>query len=113
MTVPQLYRKITLTSYDETLRYRDGTLDDGHWHASPFAMGLSALATRKASTLVEDLTLDGDWHEHIPEQYRNRRLPDGLIMLNIAIRAVIERCSKLLSFKYVCKLLRETYGLCC
>lgn len=99
MTLPQLYRNITLTSYDETQRLRNTVPNDGLWHASPFAMGLNVLITRKTATLVQSLSLQGDWREHDLEDYKNQRLPDGSVMLNIAIRAAVDHCSKLQAFK--------------
>lgn len=100
MTLPQLYRKIVLTSYDETVQYRDN-FDDSLWHASPFSMGLMALATRKAAALVEELTVEGDFREHELDLYKNRRLPDSSVLLNISIRGAIDRCVKLESFRWV------------
>ena len=102
MTTPRLYKQITLTSYDESLRTREDLdlQDDGLWHASPFAMGLGALVTRKHAGLVQCLKLEGVFREHELDQYKNRRLPDGSVMLNLAIRAAIDRCTQLQSFTY-------------
>ncbi|KMU74157.1 hypothetical protein CISG_04086 [Coccidioides immitis RMSCC 3703] len=50
MTLPQLYKNITLTSYDK-IRYRDD-LPEGCGSASPFSMGLNAIVTRNVASLI-------------------------------------------------------------
>lgn len=98
MAQPQLYKKITLTSYD-TIRYRDD-LPEGYGSASPFSMGLNALVTRNIAGLVQSLCLQGQWREHDLEEYSKvGRVPDGSMMLNIAVRAAIDRCTNLTSFR--------------
>jgi len=98
MAQPQLYRKITLTSYD-TIRYRDN-LPEGFGSASPFTMGLNALVTRNIAGLVQSLSLQGEWRDHDLEEYAQAgRLSDGSMMLNIAVRAAIDRCINLTSFR--------------
>src|SRR5277367_1280304 len=62
MALPQLYKHITLCSYD-TIRYKDD-VPEGCGSASPFAMGLNALVTRNAAVLVRSLALQGFWNEH-------------------------------------------------
>lgn len=98
MAVPQLYRDIVLTSY-QNIRYKDD-VPEGFGDASPFSMGLNALVTRKTGELVRSLCLQGEWREHDLEEYsRAGRVPDGSMMVNIAVRAAVDRCSQLESFK--------------
>ena len=99
MTLPQLYRNISLTSYD-TIRYRDDQ-PEGQGSASPFAMGLNALVSRNVASLVRTLSLQGDWREHDLQEYsRVGRVPDDAMMLNIAVRAAIDKCAQLESFRW-------------
>ena len=100
MTLPQLYRKITLTSYDG-VRYKDSDgLPEGVGNASPFSMGLNALVTRNVAALVHVLVLRGNWREHDLKEYsRCGRVPDDAMMLNIAVRAAVDRCANLETFK--------------
>lgn len=99
MTLPQLYKNISLTSYD-TIRYRDDQ-PEGQGSASPFAMGLNALVSRNVATLVHSLSLQGDWREHDLKEFSMvGRVPDDAMMLNICVRAAIDRCTQLESFKW-------------
>jgi hypothetical protein len=95
-----LYEKITLSSYD-TIRYKDER-PEGLGSSSPFAMGLNALVTRNVATLVRSLTLQGQWKEHDLQEFSSAgRVPDDAMMLNIAVRAAVDRCTGLESFKLV------------
>ncbi|KAJ5497080.1 hypothetical protein N7463_009067 [Penicillium fimorum] len=99
MALPQLYRSLTLTSYDK-IRYR-GEQPEGIGSASPFTMGLNAIITRPYATLVQSITLKGDWKEHELEEYaRVGRVPDASMLLNIAARAAIDRMTNLESFHW-------------
>ncbi|KAJ5200304.1 hypothetical protein N7491_008895 [Penicillium cf. griseofulvum] len=99
MALPQLYRSLTLTSYDK-IRYR-GEQPEGIGSASPFTMALNALVTRSYATLVQSITLRGEWKEHQLEEYaRVGRVTDGSMLLNIAARAAIDRMPNLESFHW-------------
>ncbi|RHZ68063.1 hypothetical protein CDV55_106488 [Aspergillus turcosus] len=99
MALPQLYKHITLTSYDK-IRYR-GDEPEGIGSASPFSMGLNAVITRPYASLVRSLTLRGDWRENeLEEHARVGRVPDSSMMLNIAVRAAVDRMTELESFSW-------------
>ncbi|PYI26486.1 hypothetical protein BP00DRAFT_381732 [Aspergillus indologenus CBS 114.80] len=99
MTLPQLYRNITLTSYDK-IRYRDDQ-PEGMGSASPFSMGLNAVITRPYANLVRSLTLRGNWREsELEEHARVGRVPDSSMMLNIAVRAAVDKMPDLESFSW-------------
>lgn len=99
MALPQLYRCLTLTSYDR-IRYR-GEQPEGIGSGSPFTMGLNAVITRPYATLVRSMTLRGDWKEHeLEEHARVGRVPDSSMMLNIAVRAAVDRMTSLESFSW-------------
>ena len=99
MCLPQLYRDIILYSYD-TIRYKDDRAE-GCGSASPFSMGLNVLVTRPVANLVRSLALQGKWREHDSQEYTAAgRIPDDAMMLNIAVRAAIDRCTGLESFKW-------------
>lgn len=99
MALPQLYRSLTLTSYDK-IRYRDEQ-PEGIGSASPFTMGLNAIITRPYATLVRSMTLRGEWKEHELEEYaRVGRVPDSSMLLNIAARAALDRMTNLESFHW-------------
>lgn len=64
-------------------------------------MGLSALVTRNVAGLIRSLTLRGDWKEEgLQEHAMVGRVPDSSMMLNIAVRAAIEKTTALESFRY-------------
>ncbi|OJI95931.1 hypothetical protein ASPVEDRAFT_121477 [Aspergillus versicolor CBS 583.65] len=99
MALPQLYRNIILTSYDK-IRYR-GDQPEGMGSASPFTMGLNAVITRPYALLVRSLTLRGDWREQeLEEHARVGRVPDSSMMLNITVRAAIDKMLDLESFRW-------------
>ncbi|KAJ5782722.1 hypothetical protein N7457_004496 [Penicillium paradoxum] len=99
MALPQLYRSLTLTSYDK-IRYRDEQ-PEGIGGGSPFTIGLNAVITRSYATLVRSMTLRGEWKEHeLEEHARVGRVPDATMLLNIAARAAIDRMTNLESFHW-------------
>lgn len=99
MALPQLYRNLILTSYDK-IRYRDDQ-PEGMGSASPFTMGLNAVITRPYALLVRSLTLRGDWREQeLEEHARVGRVPDSSMMLNIAVRAAIDKMQDLEAFRW-------------
>lgn len=98
MTLPQLWRSVTLTSY-HSIRYKD-ELPEGFGSASPFSMGLNALVTRNVSSLVRSLALEGSWKAHDLEEYaRVGRVSESAMILNIAVRAGLDRCAQLETFR--------------
>ena len=101
MCLPQLYSNMTLYSYD-TIRYKgDDGRPEGCGSASPFSMGLNALVTRNVSQLVRRLALQGIWKEHDLKEFSQvGRVPDDAMMLNIAVRAAVDRCTGLESFRW-------------
>ena len=65
-------------------------------------MGINALVTRNIVTLVKELSLRGEWREHDLQEYsRIGRVPDDTMMLNIAVRAAVDRLRNLDKFWYV------------
>ncbi|QGA14236.1 hypothetical protein EYB26_001889 [Talaromyces marneffei] len=99
MAIPHLYRNISLTSYDR-IRYRD-ELPEGWGNASPFSMGLNTLVTRSHASLVQSMTLRGEWNEpELEEHSRVGRVPDSSMMLNISVRAALDRMKNIESFSW-------------
>lgn len=99
MTLPLLYKDVTLTSYDK-IRYNADNLPEGYGSASPFSMGLNAMATRNVASLMRSFRLRGEWREDRLEEYaRVGRVPDSSMMMNIAIRAAIDKTAALESFR--------------
>lgn len=100
MAIPHLYRNICLTSYDR-IRYR-GELPEGWGNASPFSMGLNTLVTRSHASLVQSMTLRGEWNEpELEEHSKVGRVPDSSMMLNISVRAALDRTKDIEKFRLV------------
>lgn len=99
MARPALYRNITLTSYSEAPT-GDPEPDNDLRRASSFCMGLNALVTTETAKLVKSIHFQGHWRQYDQENNaRNGRLTDSAVLLNIAIRAAIDRCINLQSFR--------------
>lgn len=96
MTLPLLYTKVTLRSYD-CIRYSpDDGRPEGWGMGSPFVMGLNGLALRKVAEYVQILRLVGECNElDVEECSKNGRVPDSSMMLNTLVRVAIERCTSL------------------
>ncbi|EKG20863.1 hypothetical protein MPH_01846 [Macrophomina phaseolina MS6] len=99
MTLPRLYEKVVLRSYSE-LRYKDNGRPEGYGSGSPFAMGLNGLVTKNVAQYVRSWQLVGDWRESDLEDFSRGRVPDNSMMLNIAVRAAMDRMDKLADFAW-------------
>lgn len=98
MALPHLYRNISLTSYDR-IRYRNEQ-PEGWGSASPFLMGLDVLVTKPQAALVRSMTLRGNWKEpDLEEHSRVGRVPDSSMILNISVRAALDRTVNIRSFR--------------
>jgi len=64
-------------------------------------MGLNTLVSKTWGEYVLDFRLVGDWREHDLEDYAKGRVPDNSMMLSIALRAALDKMSRLRSFAYV------------
>lgn len=98
MTLPRLYEHVTLRSYAE-IRYFNGR-PEGYGGGSPFSMGLNGLATRNTASYVKGWKLLGDWRESDVDDFTKGRVPDNSMMLNIVIRAAMDKMTCLESFGY-------------
>ncbi|KAF2486086.1 hypothetical protein BDY17DRAFT_315053 [Neohortaea acidophila] len=109
MCLPQLYEKVNLHSYPE-VRYTNGK-PEGFGSGSPFIMGLNGLVTRSHAGLVQDFRVWGQWNEAGVEDFAKGRVPDNSMMLNILLRAAIDRMTKLQTFSWEldCKPLKTMY----
>ncbi|OCK85680.1 hypothetical protein K432DRAFT_286364 [Lepidopterella palustris CBS 459.81] len=96
MALPRLYENVTLRSYSE-IRYVDGR-PEGYGSGSPFSMGLNALVSRSVTSYVQNFSVVGEWRETDIEDYSKGRVPDNSMMLNIAIRAALDKMQILRSF---------------
>lgn len=99
MTLPRLYEHVTLRSYSE-IRYVDGR-PEGYGGGSPFAMGLNTLVTRNFTDYIQSFRVLGEWREHDLEDYTKGRVPDNSLMLQIALRAALDKMKNLQVFAYV------------
>ncbi|ODH53219.1 hypothetical protein GX48_00755 [Paracoccidioides brasiliensis] len=110
MTLPLLYKDLSLTSYNK-IRYRD-EIAEGCGSASPFSMALNVVVTRNMGGLVRSLTLRGHWREdELEEHARVGRVPDSSMMLNIVVRAAVDKMSALesVSWQLNTKMLETVY----
>lgn len=99
MTLPHLYKNLTLTSHDR-IRYRDDRTGE-RMSSSSFSMGLNTVITQNVGLLVRSVRLRGGWREDgLEEHARAGRVPDSSMMLNIAVRAAVDRMTELESFRY-------------
>ena len=101
MCLPALYSNVALHSYDYIRYSKVDNRPEGSGGASPFAMGVNGLVTRNVAGYVKKLKVWGNWKDHDMEECAKvGRVSDGNMMLNMSIRAAIERTSALESFMY-------------
>lgn len=109
MTLPQLYERVALHSYAD-IRYVDGR-PEGFGSGSPFMMALNGLVTKSYAGVVKNLRLWGEWREVGVEDFAKGRVPDNSMMLNMMLRACVDKMAKLQSFSWEldCKPLKTLY----
>ncbi|KAI4652539.1 uncharacterized protein J4E79_008845 [Alternaria viburni] len=98
MTLPRLYETVTLHSYAE-IRYVDGR-PEGYGNGSPFAMGLNTLVSRNFGDYIQTFRVKGDWREHDTEEYKQGRVPDNSMILQVVMRAAIDKMKNLKAFAW-------------
>ncbi|KAI4674860.1 uncharacterized protein J4E84_010301 [Alternaria hordeiaustralica] len=98
MTLPRLYETVTLHSYAE-IRYVDGR-PEGYGNGSPFAMGLNTLVSRNFGDYIQTFRVKGDWREHDTEEYKQGRVPDNSMILQVVMRAAIDKMKTLKAFAW-------------
>ncbi|KAF1833404.1 hypothetical protein BDW02DRAFT_570073 [Decorospora gaudefroyi] len=98
MTLPRLYEEVTLHSYAE-IRYVDGR-PEGYGNGSPFAMGLNTLVSRNFGDYVQKLRVIGDWREQDVDDYKQGRVPDNSMILQIVMRAALDKMKNLTAFAW-------------
>lgn len=99
LALPRLYEAVTLRSYAD-IRYTADGRPQGYGGASPFAMALNTLMTRPFAEYVQSFRVVGDWREHDVDDYSKGRVPDNSMMLQIAMRAVLDRMKDLTAFAW-------------
>ena len=99
MTLPRLYETVTLRSHAQ-IRFVDGR-PEGYGSGSPFAMGLNTLVSRNFGDYVRSFRVVGTWREHDTGDYRQGRVPDNSMVLQIVLRAALDRMAGLRAFSYV------------
>jgi hypothetical protein len=109
MTLPSLYTKVSLRSYPE-IRYINGR-PEGFGSGSPFLMALNGLVASSHAGMVKELRLSGQWKEPGVEEFAKGRVPDGSVMLNIILRAAMDRMTQIQTFIWQldCKPLKTLY----
>lgn len=109
MTLPQLYQRVALHSYAET-KYVNGR-PEGFGSGSPFMMALNGLVTGSHAAVVQQLRIWGAWKEVGVEDFAKGRVPDNSMMLNILLRACVNKMVKLQAFLWEldCKPLKTLY----
>jgi hypothetical protein len=99
MCLPRLWENVTLRTYSE-LRYKNGRLE-GYGGGSPFSMAVDALVSRGFATYVKTFKIVGEWREVDVEEFSKGRVPDNTMMLNIALKAALDKMDKLQSLRCV------------
>ncbi|KAF2451974.1 hypothetical protein P171DRAFT_426386 [Karstenula rhodostoma CBS 690.94] len=98
MTLPRLYEEVTLRTYAE-LRYVNGR-PTGYGSGSPFAMGLNTLVSRSFADYVQTFRVIGEWREHDVDDYSKGRVPDNSMVLQVAMRAAMDKMKGLKTFAW-------------
>jgi hypothetical protein len=100
MTLPRLYEEVTLRSYPEIRHREDDGRPEGYGGGSPFAMGLNTLVSRTFTDYVQSFRVAGDWREHDVDDYKQGRVPDNSMVLQIAMRAALDKMKNLRAFAW-------------
>lgn len=97
MTLPKLYDKVSLRSFSE-IQYRNGR-PRGLGNGSPFAVGLYALISGNVAHYSRRFYLCGDWSDRDIDDYAKGQIPDNDMMLNLSIKAAIDKMTRLEHFR--------------
>lgn len=97
MALPKLYDKISLRSYSQ-IQYENGR-PKGIGNGSPFAVGLSALVGGSAAQYARRFYVSGDWTSATVDDYLQGQVPDADMMLNVSMRAAIDKMARLEDFR--------------
>ncbi|MCJ1281510.1 hypothetical protein MMC26_000830 [Xylographa opegraphella] len=99
MCLPALYADVSLHSYDH-IRYSEvDNRPEGSGGASPFSMGLNAIVTSNVSGYIKRFKVWGKWKEYdLEECAKVGRVPDSSMMLNLLVRAAVDRMPALETF---------------
>lgn len=62
-------------------------------------MAFDGLVSRNVGSFVKSLRLEGVWKENDVEDFNHGRVPDNTMLLNIVIKAALEKMDKLQSFR--------------
>ncbi|MCJ1377055.1 hypothetical protein MMC17_000145 [Xylographa soralifera] len=101
MCLPALYADVSLHSYDY-IRYSEvDNRPEGSGGASPFSMGLNAIVTRNVTGYVKKFKIWGKWKEYdLEECAKVGRVPDSSMMLNLLVRAAVDKMPALETFSW-------------
>ncbi|OCK82592.1 hypothetical protein K432DRAFT_391110 [Lepidopterella palustris CBS 459.81] len=101
MAIPLLYKDLILTTEDK--RSLNGEFQarkpKGSFSGS-LSTGINAIVKGNLGPLVHSLTLQGEWREDVAEDHLGGFMTDSLTMLNIAVRAAIDKTRRLESFSW-------------
>lgn len=64
-------------------------------------MGLNTLVSRNFSDYIQSFRVIGDWREHDVDDYKQGRVPDNSMILQIVMRAALDKMKNLKAFAYV------------
>lgn len=64
-------------------------------------MGLNTLVSRNFTDYVQTFRVAGEWREHDVDEYTKGRVPDNSMMLQVAMRAALDKMKNLTTFAYV------------
>lgn len=97
--LPNLYTCVKLNSYDHVRFSSETARAEGCGGGSPFAMGLNSLITLPVAQYVRSFEVAGKYKEMgVEDHAKLGRVSDGGMMVNILVRTVLDRMTKLESF---------------
>ncbi|KAF2493639.1 hypothetical protein BU16DRAFT_592071 [Lophium mytilinum] len=97
MAVPLLYETLVLSTGEESPHNQK--LPTGG-RGSAFATGLNSLVRGNLGPMVHSLTLRGVWKEDTIQRHSNDFVMDRLTILNIAVRAALDKTTRLQEFSW-------------
>ena len=64
-------------------------------------MGLNTLVSRNYADYAQTFKVVGEWREHDVDDYSKGRVPDNSMLLQVAMRAALDKMKHLKTFAYV------------